>query len=146
MLPRAVAGSARSVLRAIALVLLVSVASEGCTSLPEQTVPYEVVARLKPGVTTMTVAEQALGTPEETEALPDGGEVWLYRFAPDPVPQPPDLPTPTDPHRRFEVLKLVFGPTGLLMTQELTRSMVGVRDSVASSQAEHDALREIPLH
>jgi hypothetical protein len=131
--------------RAIALALVVGVAGAGCSSLPEQPMPYEVIARLKPGVTTMAVAEAALGAPGETEALPDGGEAWLYSFAPDPVPEPPGLPTPTDAQRRCEVLRLVFGPTGVLLTHEFTRSMVGVRESAQASNAQHEALRDIPL-
>ena len=138
-------GTELSSLRAVALALVVGVAGAGCSSVPEQTMPYEVIARLKPGITTMAVAEAALGEPGETETLPDGGEAWLYSFAPDPVPAPPGLPTPTDAQRRREVLRLVFGPTGVLLTQEFTRSMVGVRESPAAANAEHEALREIPL-
>jgi len=106
--------------------------------------PYQAIAQLKPGTTTMASAEEALGAPGETESLPDGGEIWLYTFAPDPVSAPPDLPAPADVHRRFETLRLVFGHTGVLVTHEFSRSMLGTRDA-AAAKAEHDAVGDIPL-
>jgi len=105
--------------------------------------PHEAISRLKPGTTTMAQARAALGAPEKSDELPDGGQVWVYRFAPDPVPAPPDLPVPTDAHRTTEVLRLVFGPTGILKSSEATRSMLQVSDTALPS--EHEALRDIRL-
>jgi len=141
----ALVGTARFLARAIFMASVVSIAALGCTAVPEQTMPYQAVAQLKAGTTTMASAKAVLGAPAETEALSGGGQVWLYTFAPDPVSAPPGLPTPTDAHRLSETLRLVFGPTGVLVSHESSRSMIGVRDAAASPDAEHDALRGIPL-
>jgi len=142
----AAVGVARLSARTIVLVSVISLAALGCNSVPVQTMPHEVVAELKPGSTTLADAKAALGAPANTEALPDGGQVWLYNFAPDPVPPAPGLPAPTDAHRQSETLRLVFGPTGVLLSHESSRSMLGVRDAAASWEAEHQALRDIPLN
>lgn len=114
-------------------------------STPRQPMPHELVSQLKLGTTTMDQAETTLGAPEETESLPDGGEVWVYVFAPDPVPAPLGLPAPTDAHRTSEVLRLVFAPTGLLKSHEATRSILKAGADPAEVQAERQALRDISL-
>jgi outer membrane protein assembly factor BamE (lipoprotein component of BamABCDE complex) len=126
----------------MALALLLALAA--CAS-PLRPMPREALAQLKPGVTTMAQVEAALGSPPEVMTSEQGEQKWTYRFAPEPVAAPSDLPQPTDAQRHQEVLLLVFSAKGVLLRHEATRSMVGVRDAAHPANADHEALREIPL-
>src|SRR5690349_2739535 len=77
---------------ALALVLVLAIVA-ACAA-PRGTLPRDLLAQFKPGVTTMEQARAALGAPDETTALSDGGAEWVYQFAPEPVPPTPDLPAP----------------------------------------------------
>ena len=123
---------------------IVALIVSGCAS-PLRPMPNDVLAQLKPGVTTTAEAEAALGAPDDKSTLPDGGEEWVYEFAPEPVVTAPDLPAPADPDRPPDVLLLVFNPVGVLVRHEANRSLLGVRDAAHPPQPDHEALKEIQL-
>lgn len=131
----------RSGLMAVALITATIFACAG----PLPPMPYQVLAELRPGVTSMAEAEAALGAPARTATGPDGEQQWLYEFAPEPVVAAQDLPLPADALQQPETLLLVFSPSGILIRHEASRMVFGIRDDAHPLAPDHEALKEIPL-
>jgi hypothetical protein len=101
--------------------------SLACASTPLPPLPEAALAKLQPGTTTMEDARQLLGEPVTTEEHPDGSASWIYHYAPAPIPSEAG-PPPTGSRRKPDVLRLVWRPTGVLATHEITHVVVTTED------------------
>jgi len=82
--------------------------------------PDGTLERLQPGLTTMADVQALLGAPGETEVQPDGTAAWLYTYTPVPMHTSPDPPPPSEHIPRYDVLRLLFRPDGVLATRDVT--------------------------
>jgi hypothetical protein len=98
-----------------------------CASTPLPPLPEAALAQLEPGKTTMDDARALLGEPVATETHPDGSSSWIYQYAPAPIPSEAG-PPPTGSRRKPDVLRLVWRPTGVLATHEITHVLVTTED------------------
>jgi len=94
-----------------------------CASTPLPPLPEAALAQLQPGTTTMDDARKLLGEPVATEMQADGSSSWIYEYAPAPIPSEAG-PPPTGSRRKPDVLRLVWRPTGVLATHEITHVLV----------------------
>jgi len=94
-----------------------------CASTPLPPLPEAALAQLQPGTTTMDDARRLLGEPVATEMHADGSSSWIYEYAPAPIPSEAG-PPPTGSRRKPDVLRLVWRPTGVLATHEITHVLV----------------------
>lgn len=115
---RPTAKSARPLLAA-ALALVVCASLAACST-PARPMPDGTLDKLRPGVTTRLDAQALLGAPGETEVQPDGTEAWLYTYTPVPNRTSPDPPPPSEHIPRYDVLRLVFRPDGVLAMRDVT--------------------------
>ena len=116
---RARSAPALAAAAALAGVLLMGA---GCSSTPPlPQMPAGTLDKLHAGLTTRADAQALLGAPGETEPMPDGSEAWIYTYAPPPLPTSPDPPPTSDHIPRYDVLRLVFRPDGVLATHDVTR-------------------------
>lgn len=114
-------------LSAAGLALVVGGLALSCASTPLPPLPEAALAQLEPGKTTMDDARALLGEPVATETHPDGSSSWIYHYAPAPIPSEAG-PPPTGSRRKPDVLHLVWGPTGVLATHEITHVLVTTGD------------------
>lgn len=103
---------------ALALVLCAGLAA---CSTPTHPMPDGTLDKLRPGLTTMADVQKLLGRPSETEVQPDGSEAWLYTYTPVPNRTSPDPPPPHEFIPRYDLLRLLFRPDGVLATRDLAR-------------------------
>jgi hypothetical protein len=110
-------------LSAAVLVMTMGGLALSCASTPLPPLPEAALAQLQPGTTTMDDARKLLGEPVATETHADGTSSWIYHYAPAPIPSEAG-PPPTGSRRKPDVLRLVWKPTGVLATHEITHVLV----------------------
>jgi outer membrane protein assembly factor BamE (lipoprotein component of BamABCDE complex) len=115
-----VRSTARTARPLLAGALALVVCALAACSTPAHPMPDGTLDKLRPGLTTKADVQALLGAPGETEALPDGNEAWLYTYTPVPLHTAPDPPPPSEHIPRYDVLRLVFRPDGLLAARDVT--------------------------